>query len=125
MTNQLDEAKKHEDNLSSQLEQRHKSLNKDEEEIGQYKVEVSSLKSQLQEARKLAQGTEKTMEALAIIEEQVDEAEKERNTMICQLKEKDEEIFKLKSNIKLLKVETCKATRIKEEMERILAKENE
>ena len=35
-----------------------------------------------------------------------------------QLKAKDEEIFKLKSNIKLLKAETCKATRIKEEMER-------
>jgi len=36
------------------------------------------------------------MEALAIIEGQVDETEKERNTMICQLKAKDEEIFKLK-----------------------------
>ena len=34
-------AKKHEDTLSSQLEQRHKSVNKLEEEIGQYKVEVS------------------------------------------------------------------------------------
>jgi len=45
--------------------------------------------------------------------------------MIYQLKENDEEIFKLKSNIKLLKVETCKATRIKEEMESSLAKENE
>ena len=45
--------------------------------------------------------------------------------MICQLKAKDEEIFKLKSNINLLKAETCKATRIKEEMESRLAKENE
>jgi len=69
MTNQLDKAKKREDTLLSQLEQRHKSLNKLEEEIGQYKVEVSSLKSQLQEARKLAQGAEKTVEALAIIED--------------------------------------------------------
>lgn len=76
MTNQLDKAKKQEDILSSQLEQRHKSLNKLDEEIGQYKVEVSSLKSQLQEARKLAQGPKKTMEALVIIEGQVDEAEK-------------------------------------------------
>jgi len=45
--------------------------------------------------------------------------------MICQLKAKDEEIFKLKSNIKLLKAKTCKATTIKEEMESSLAKENE
>ena len=55
MTNKLDKAKKWEDILSSQLEQRHMSLKKLEEEIGQYEVEVSSLKSQLQEARKLAQ----------------------------------------------------------------------
>ena len=34
MTNQLDKANKREDTLSSQLEQRHKSLNKLEEEIG-------------------------------------------------------------------------------------------
>ena len=125
MTNQLDKAKKREDNLSSHLEQRHKSLKKLEAEIGQYKEEVSSLRSQLEEARKQVQGTEKTMEALEIIEEQVDEAEKERNTMICQLKAKDEEVFKLKSNIKLLKDKTCKATRIKEEKESSLAKENE
>ena len=65
------------------------------------------------------------MEALVIVEGQVDEVEKERNIMICQLKSKDEEIFKLKSDLNLLKVETCKATRIMEEMERILAKENE
>jgi len=96
MKNQLNKAKKQEDTLSSQLEQRHKSPNKLEEEIGQYKVEVSSLKSQLQEARKRAQGAEKTMEAMEVIERQVDEAGKERNTMICQLKAKDEEIFKMK-----------------------------
>ena len=78
MTNQLDKSKKREDTLSSQLEQRHKSLNKLEEEIGQYKVEVSSLKSQLLEARKQAQGAEKTMEALEVIEGQVDEAGKEK-----------------------------------------------
>ena len=52
MTNQLDKAKKREDTLSSHLEQRHKSLNKHEAEIGQYKEEVSSLRSQLEEARK-------------------------------------------------------------------------
>jgi len=45
--------------------------------------------------------------------------------MICQLKAKDEEIFILKYNIKLLKAKTCKTTRIKEEMESSLAKENE
>jgi len=49
MTNQLNKAKKKEDALSSQLEQRHKRVNKLVEEIGQYKVEVSSLKSDLQE----------------------------------------------------------------------------
>jgi len=43
MTNQLDKAKKQEDTLSSQLENRNKSLNKLEEEIGLYKVEVFSL----------------------------------------------------------------------------------
>jgi len=83
MKNQLDKAKKWEDTLSSHLEQRHKSLNKLEAEIGQYKEEVSSLRSQLEEARKQAQGTKKTMEALVIIEGQVDEAENEKNTMIC------------------------------------------
>ena len=46
------------------------------------------------------------MEALVIIEEQVDEAEKERNTMIYQLKSNlDEEIFKLKSDLNLFMVE--------------------
>ena len=125
MTNQLDKAKKREDNLSNHLEQRHNSLNKLEAEIGQYKEEVSSLTYQLDEATKQAHGAEKTMEALVIIEGQVDEAEKERSTMICQVKAKDEEIFKLESNINLLKAETCKATWIKEEMESSLAKENE
>ena len=68
MRNQLDKAKKQEDTLSSHLEQRHKILNKLEAKIGQYKEEVSSLKYQLDEARKLVQGAEKTMEALEIIE---------------------------------------------------------
>lgn len=52
MTNQLDKAKKREDTLSSHLEQSHKSLNKLQVEIGQYKEEVSSLIFQLEEARK-------------------------------------------------------------------------
>ena len=65
------------------------------------------------------------METLAFIEGQVNEAEKERNAMICQLDEKDEEILKLKSDINLLKTKTCEAIRIKEEMESSLAKENE
>ena len=65
------------------------------------------------------------METLAFIEGQVNEAEKERNTMICQLEEKDEEILKLRLDINLLKAKTCEATRIKEEMESSLAKENE
>jgi len=78
MTNQLDKAKKREDTLSSYLEQRHKSLNKLEAEIGQYKEEVFSLRSQLEEARKQAQGAEKAMEAL--IEGQVDKIEKEKPT---------------------------------------------
>lgn len=81
MTNQLDKEKKWEDTLSSHLEQRHKILNKLEAEIGQYKEQLSSLRSQLEEARKQAQGDEKKMEALAFIEGQVDEVEKERNTM--------------------------------------------
>jgi len=97
MTNQLDKAKKSEETLSSHLEQRLKSLNNLEVEIGQYKEEVSSLRSQLEEARKQAQGAEKVMETLAFIEGQVDEAEKERNTMICKLEENDEEIFKMKT----------------------------
>ncbi|MCY6488165.1 hypothetical protein, partial [Actinobacillus pleuropneumoniae] len=68
----MDKAKKSEDNLSSHLEQRHQSLNKFEAEIGQYKEEVSSFRSQLEEAMKQAQGAEKTMEALEIIEGQID-----------------------------------------------------
>ena len=52
MTNQLDKAKKQEDTLSSHLEQRHNSSNELEADIGQYKEEVSSLRSQLEEARK-------------------------------------------------------------------------
>ena len=100
--------------MSSHLEQRLKSLKKFEVEIGQYKEKVSSLRSQLEEARIQAQGVEKVMESLEFIEGQVDEAEKERNTMICQLEEKDEEIFKLNSYINILKAKTCEATTIKE-----------
>ena len=120
----MDKAKKREETLSSHLEQRIKSLNNLEAKIGQYKEEVSSLRSQLEEARKQAQGAKKVMETLALIEGQVNEVEKERNIMICQLEEKDEQIFKLKLDINLLKAETCEATRIKEEMERSLEKEN-
>jgi len=76
MTNQLDKGKKREYTLSSHLEQSHKDLNKLEVKIGQYKEEVFSLKSQLEEAKKQAQGGEKVMEALALLEGQVDEAEK-------------------------------------------------
>ena len=65
------------------------------------------------------------METLAFIEGQVNEAEKERTTMICQLEEKDEEILKLNSDINHLKDETSEATRIKEEMDIILENENE
>ena len=65
------------------------------------------------------------METLEFIEGQDNEAEKERNTMMFQLEENDEEILKLKLDINLLEAETCEATRIKEEMERILEKENE
>ena len=57
------------------------------------------------------------MEALEVIEGQVDEARKERNTMICQIIAKDEEIFKMKSDIISLKIEADEATRIKEETE--------
>ena len=46
------DAKKRKDNLSSHLEQRHEDLNKVEVKIGQYKEEVSSLKPQLEEAKK-------------------------------------------------------------------------
>ena len=101
--------------MSSHLEQRHKSLKKLETDIGQYKEEVSSLRSQLEEARKQAQGSEKVMEALTFIEGQVDEAEKERNTMIYQLEEKDDDITKLKSKITSLKAQSCEATNMKEE----------
>ena len=90
MTNQLDKTKKREETLSSHLEQRLKRLNNLDVEIGQYKEEVSSLRSQLEEARKKVQGAKKLMETLAFIEGEVDEAEKERNTMICQLEDKDE-----------------------------------
>ena len=64
MTNQLDKTKKREENLSSHLVQRLKNLNKLEVDISQYKEEVSSLRSQLEEARSQAEGAEKVMEAL-------------------------------------------------------------
>jgi len=47
MTNQSSKVKKREENLSSYLEKRLKSLNKLEAEIGQYKEAVSSLRSQI------------------------------------------------------------------------------
>ena len=97
MTNKLDKEKKQEDTLSNYLEKRHKSLKKLEVDIGEYKEEVSSLRSQLEEARKQAQGAEKVMKTLTFIEGQVDEAEKERNTMIFQLEGKDDDITKLGS----------------------------
>ena len=115
MTNQLDKAKKREETLSSYLEQRHEDLNKLERKIGQYKEEVSSLKSQREEAKKQAQGVEKVMEFFVLLEGKFDEAEKEIKAMICQLEEKDEYIFKLKSYITSLKVKTYEASRIKEE----------
>ena len=96
MTKQLDKSKKKNYTLSINLEQRHKDLNKLEAKIGQYKEEVSSFKSQLEEAKKQAQGAEKVMEVLTVLKGQVDEAEKERNSMVCQLDERKEEIFKLK-----------------------------
>lgn len=125
MTNQLDKAKKREKTFSSHLEQRVKSLNKLEEEIGQYKEEVSYLRSQLEEARKQAEGAEKVMEALAFVEGQVDESEKERNTMMCQLEEKDDDINKLRLEITSLKAQSCEATKMKEEMDSILSKRKE
>ena len=45
--------------------------------------------------------------------------------MICQLEEKDEEIFKLKLDINLLKAQSCEATKMKEEMEIDLSKKDE
>ena len=42
-----------------------------------------------------------------------------------QLEEKDEEIFKLKSNINLLKAKTCEATRMMEEMKKQLVMKDE
>ena len=103
MTNQLNKAKKQEDALSRQLEQRHKRVNKLVEEIGQYKVEVSSLKSELQEARKQAQGAEKKMKSNQA---------------------KDEEISKMKTDIISFKIVAAEATCSKEETEGQLAKKN-
>lgn len=76
---------------------------------------TSFLRSQLEETKKKAQGAEKVTEALALIEGQVDDEKKERNTITSQLEEKDEEIFKLKSDINFRNVKTCDATWMKEE----------
>jgi len=100
MTNQLNSAKKQEDALSRQLEQRHMRVNKHVEEIGQYKVEVSSLKSELQEAKKQAQGAEKKMES------------------------SQAEISKMKTDIISFKIVAAEATRSKEETEEQLAKKS-
>lgn len=67
MINKLDKENKREETLSIHLEKRLKSLNKLEVEIGQYKEEVSSLRSQL-EVRKQTQGAKKVMVSLAFIE---------------------------------------------------------
>ena len=45
--------------------------------------------------------------------------------MICQLEEKDDDITKLKSEVTSLKAQSCEATKMKEEMEIILSKEDE
>ena len=65
------------------------------------------------------------MEALTFIEGQVDEAEKERNTMTCQLEEKDDDITNLRSEITSLKAQSCEATNMKEEIEIILSNKDE
>jgi len=56
------------------------------------------------------------MEALTFIEGQVDEVEKERNTMIYQLEEKDDDITKLKSKITSLKGQSSESTKMMGEM---------
>jgi len=125
MTNQLDKAKKKKETLSSHLEQTLKSLNKLEADIGQYKEEVSYIRSQLEEARKQAQGDENVMQSLSSIEGQVDEAKKERNTITCQLEENGDDIIKLRLELTSLKAQSCEATKMKEEMEIILSKKDE
>jgi len=55
----------------------------------------------------------------------VDEAEKERNAMTCELKEKYEEIFLLKSNLISLNIKTHEITRIMEEMKKQLVMKDE
>ena len=62
---------------------------------------------------------------MAPLEGQVDEAEKDKKAMACQLKEKDEEIFLLKSNVISLKIETHKVTRMMEEMNKKLVMKDE
>jgi len=65
------------------------------------------------------------MEDFTFIEGQVDEAEKERNTMIYQLEEKDDDITKLKLEITSLKAQTCEATKMMEEMKKQLVMKDE
>ena len=79
-------------------------VNKLVEEIGQYKVEVSSLKSELQEARKQTQGAEKKMKSGQA---------------------NDEEVSKMKTEIISFKIVAAEATRSKEEIEGQLAKRND
>jgi len=52
MTNEVEKAKKTEETFSIHIKQRHEDLNRLEAETGQYKEDVSSLKSQLEEAKK-------------------------------------------------------------------------
>jgi len=65
------------------------------------------------------------MENLFILKGQVDEARKEIKFMAGQLKEKDNEIFIIKSYIVSLKIEASKETRMKEEMENHLSKKDD
>lgn len=45
--------------------------------------------------------------------------------MACQLEEKDEEIFKLKSDVISLKAQSCEVTRMKDEMENHIENKDE
>lgn len=65
------------------------------------------------------------MEALTFIEGQFDEVEKERNTMICQPEENDDDITKLKLEIASLKAQLCEATKMMEEMKKKIVMKDE
>ena len=52
MVNQLDKAKRKEENLTNNLKQKFERLIQAEVEIGQYKEEAFSLKTQLKEEKK-------------------------------------------------------------------------